>query len=168
MRFLIGAALVATLVSPLVAPLGRQALAAGYDHARFRIIVANQEQVVGIVEDGVAATGPIRPAQFAIYMPAPLDVPGSDGKFIGKSDLSIFRAMIDCDRWKMKALGADYFLTPGKARLHHVDYKQALYMLAEAGPPDVIATHVCAEAPPATSEVYQGLDEFIAAAKAKF
>jgi hypothetical protein len=164
MRLPIGAALAAILAASLSA----QALAADDDHARFRIIVANKDQVVGIIEDGAAATGPLRPARFAIYLPAPLDVPGSDGKFIGKSDLSIFRAMVDCDGWKIKALGADYFLTPGKSRLHRVDYDKALFMPAEEGPPDVIATHVCGEAPPATSDVLQGLDAFVAAAKAKF
>ena len=164
MRLPIGAALAASLA----ASMGSQALAANDDHARFRIIVANKDQVVGIMEDGAVATGPVRPARFAIYLPSPLDVPGSDGKFIGKSDLSIFRTMVDCDGWKIKALSADYFLTPGKARLHHVDYDKALFMPAEDGPPDVIATNVCGQAPPAATEVYQGLDEFIAAAKAKF
>ena len=165
MRLLIGAALVATLTTVLAA----QAMAANDDHARFRIIVANKDQVVGIVEEAAAAKGPIRPARFAIYLPSPLDVPGSDGKFIGKSDLSVFQAMVDCDGWKIKALGADYFLTPGKARLHHVDYGKALFMPAEEGPPDVIAAQVCGEAPPAgTSDGLQGLEAFVAAAKARF
>ena len=163
----------ATVALILGATMPRQAGASDYDHARFRIIVANPAQVVGIIEDGATEqvkAGPPRLAAFAIYTPSPLDVPAADGRFVGKADLSVFRVMVDCDGWKIKALAADYFLTPGKARLHHVDYDKALYMPAEEGPPDVIADQVCgkAGAPHATSAVYPGLDGFVAAAKARF
>jgi hypothetical protein len=158
------------MVATLASTLGGRVAAADYDHAAFRIIVANKDQVVGLIETHHAKAGPLRPATFAIYSVAPLDAPGQDGKFIGMSDLSVFRAMVDCSGWTIRALAADYYLTSNKTRRHRVEYDKALYMPAEDGPPDVIARKVCGNANTegAAVELYHGLDAFVAAAKARF